>query len=244
MARRPPYVPIPVRRLGIMLRLHRRHKYIPRIFDNIKKLARSCICGVSVMLDRPTADVVCALDKELKFLPTNIAVALTEASMPLVDRGENFMLLLQQHYAHLLDNLGPVDAVCLWDDDFWFRRRGIRELRGHLSTLNYDRVEARSWFLWDHPEQANERFRPHWQAILFRVYPGDDFPLDYIVHCPHRVARSPHVCRMRNRLHNAGYLEKDERLATFEVYRRAGKIDAFTTMLVADPIIQKLTDAD
>jgi hypothetical protein len=236
------YVPLPVTTWGIMLRLHRRPEYITKIFDNFRKLARGRKCCISVMLDRPTSEVAFALDKAIKYLPDSFTVDILDAPMPLVGEAENFMSVLQVHYEHLL-GMGPVDAVSLWDDDFWFRRGGIREFRGHLASLEYDNVEARSYFLWNHPDQANEAFPAHWQSILFRVYPGHKFPEDYIVHCPHEIAQSSARKKMTHRLYNAGYLAEEERQRTFQMYKRAGKLDRHTLSLVGEPRITRLQRA-
>lgn len=239
LAARANYVPIPVKHWGVMLRLHSREKYLDRIFDIIRKCGRRRQTYLSVMLDRPTSAVCFKLDKLIQQLPASIAVDIIDAPFPLVSDNENFMDALQVHYEHLL-GMGPVQAVSLWDDDFWFRRGGIREFRGHLASLEYDRVEARSYFLWDHPNQANDGFPPHWQAILFRVYPDHKYPKDYIVHCPHEIAQSSAHKKMKHRLYNAGYINKDERERTFEMYKRAGKLDRHTFSLVGDPQIVRL----
>ena len=225
-----------------MLRLHKREQYVNRIIDSIKKMAHKRKCYISVMLDRPTSAVAFSLQKQLKQLPESIAIDIIDAPCRLVGENENFMEALQVHYEHLL-GMGPIQAASLWDDDFWFRRGGIREFRGHLDSLEYDNIEARSYFLWDHPDKANEVFPAHWQSILFRVYPGHKFPTDYMVHCPHEIAQSSARKRMTHRLYNAGYIQQDERERTFEVYKRAGKLDRHTLSLVGDPQIVSLSRA-
>jgi hypothetical protein len=194
------------------------------------------------MLDRPTSEVCFELDRQIKHLPPSIEVDIIEAPFPLVGSNENFMKALQGHYEHLLD-MGPIDAASLWDDDFWFRRKGVREFRGHLASLEYDRIEARSYFLWDHPDQANEKFPAHWQSILFRVYPGHKYPEDYMVHCPHEIAQSSAHKKMKHRLYNAGYIDRDDRERTFTMYKRAGKLDRHTFSLVGDPQLVRLNRA-
>lgn len=218
-----------------MLRLHRRAKYIRRIFDTIRKVARrGPKTYVAVMLDRPDVEVTVELDRQLRNLPDSIEAAHFEAPYPLVDDRENFMAALKVHYEYLR-GMADVDAASLWDDDMWFDAAGIRELRGHMHILEYDRIEARSYFLWDHLDMANDAFPPHWQAILFRAYEGDDFPENYMVHCPHQTAISQYSCRMHNRLRNAGYLTEEERARSWDMFKRAGKIDGHTMCLIKDP---------
>lgn len=229
------YDPTTVRRYGVMLRLHRRHEYIEKIFQNFRALAARRELFLAIQLDRPSAEVAAALAKQIKNLPSRWTVDVFETPYALVTRRENYMLALQTHL-EVLEELAhhKLDAASLWDDDMWLTKKGLTELKGHLDILEADRIEARSYFLWDKKSQANEAFPAHWQALLFRYYRGDKFPQDYIVHCPHRVAQGPYI-RMENRLRNAGYLDPDDRRLTWEAYKKAGKVDAHTLQLVNDP---------
>ena len=230
-----------VKRWGVMLRVHRRDRYIPKVFDTLRKLARGRRVALVVMADRPSSAVLSALDRQLKQIPSNIKTRVVDAPFPLVGAGEKFMQALQIHYEYLLDLDPALDAASLWDDDMWLQRAGIRELRGHLDYLDYDRLDARSYFLWDHPDQANEAFPPHWQALVFRVYRGDQFPTTVMTHAPEKVAFSRRAARLTNRLWNAGYFSADERQQLWDKYRRAGKIDAHTRSLVRPPKLVKVS---
>lgn len=233
-------VPTTAHRFGIMLRVHRRHKYLRRIFDNFRRLAQGRSLFLSIQADRPTPEVAATLGKLVKRLPPSIKVGLIESPFPLLERKERYMEALQLQYDHLRELAdGDLQVAALWDDDFWLTPAGIRELRGHLNIMRVDRVEARSVFLWDDHEHHNTNFPPHWQALAFRVYPTDNFPRDYTVHCPVRVAAGSSV-RLRNTLQNAGYMDEEDRQLTWLAYLRAGKIDAHTTKLVQPPKLEKI----
>ena len=79
----------------------------------------------------------------------------------------------------------------------------------------------------------------HWQALFFEVLDPDYVPLDYMTHCTHRVDKLPKH-RLKNSIINVGYLDKDDRDSTYEVYKRAGKIDAHTVCLVKEPKLETL----
>lgn len=224
-----------VRRWAVLLRVHRRHKYLSRVFRCLKRLGKGREVLLCIMADRPSGDVVDAVDRQVTNLPDNFQVEVVEAPCRLVDEGvENFMQALRTHMGHVR-SMGEFDAFSIWDDDMWFRTGGVKELRRHMDSLAYDRIEARSAFLWDHSDQVNTRFPVHWQAILARHYPRDEFPLHIITHATEKVAMSPHVCHMERALVNAGYLDADEREDTWDTYKRAGKLDAHTLCLKAEP---------
>lgn len=165
-----------------------------------------------------------------------------QAATALVSDRERFMEGLRAQYEELLTIAPDLDAAMLWDDDMWLTSRGIRELRGHLDALTADRIEIRARFLWDDWGQVNEAFPHHWQAILFRVLPGDDFPLHYTVHCPDRAAQGKCI-RMKSPLVNAGYMDPVDRQLTWDMYKRAGKIDAHTLQLVRPPKLERFDGA-
>lgn len=230
---RRPYLSIPVKRLGIMWRLHRRHAYLERCWHNFVALGRGREVILSIQLDRPSGDVVRTLEPLLKRVPSNWHLDMFDAREPLVDRRENYMEAADFHYQRL-KAIADIDAASLWDDDMWLEREGVRELRGHLTQLNADRVYVQSRFLWDDTDHYNDAFPPHWQDIVFRCYPNDHYPRTFIAHCTEQVAHNPPI-QMRNFLTNAGYLDPDDRRATWEAYKRAGKIDTHTKCLIESP---------
>lgn len=227
-----------------MLRLHRREQYIPRVFHSIRGLLEKTHRKIHlcIQLDRPKSSVLGALNKQLKKLPKMIEAECIDSNGPLVSDREHYMPKLQRHYAYLRSMCGDLDAACLWDDDMWLTKRGVRELRCWLSFLDCDRIEAESVFLWDGYEQYNARFPAHWQALAFRVYDGDDFPTDIMTHCPRRVTFSPHFRRMHYPLFNAGYMTADDRSASWAAAKVTGKIDAHTKCLNRPPTLVPIDD--
>ncbi len=242
MARPKPYASTTVTRFGVMLRVHRRDMYLEDIFKNLRYLSRGREFHLAIQADRPSAAVTKELNRLVKQAPDSWNIEVFDAPCKLVDRKENFMVPLQAHYEYLCDMAdGKLDAAALWDDDFWLTKKGLRELKGHLDILDADRIECKSLFLWDNRSQANEAFPPHWQALVFRVLPGDRYPEDYIVHCPHNAAQGKHI-RMSNQLRNAGYMDADDRRLTWQAYKKAGKIDAHTLSLVKDARLEEINE--
>ena len=128
----------------------------------------------------------------------------------------------------------------LWDDDALFSPPALTELRKHTRFLEYDRLDVLSLFLWNTPQRVNTTFPAHWSTCLFRVYDGDEFPLDFEVHCPRYCAHSDRVGVLKNPCLNFGYMDPEERQMTFEDQKAAGKIDAHTLCLVRPPTLVPL----
>lgn len=221
-----------------MWRLHRRHDYLERCWKNFVSLAKGRDLYLSIQLDRPSGDVVAELQPLLDRAPGRWKIDVFDARAPLVDRRENYMEAADYQYQRLRA-LGPLDAAILWDDDMWLTGAALREAKGHLTQLDADRVAIRSRFLWDDLEHYNDAFPPHWQTLIFRCYPNDHFPRTYIAHNTEQAERGK-VIRMRNFLTNAGYLDPDDRRATWEAYKRAGKIDTHTRCLIQPPNLKPL----
>lgn len=164
-----------------------------------------------------------------------------EAPGPVVsEKGLKWMSVLREQYRQLLELYPGIDAGTLWEDDALLTHEALREFRGYLRCLDVDRVDGRSLFLWDAPATVNIAFPDHWSTSLFRVYPNDDFPLKYEVHCPDSVARSPRVAKLEHPWLNFGYMDPDARETTWESQKAAGKIDAHTICLISSPELRKL----
>lgn len=229
---------IHVDHLGIMLRVYRRHEFLYKVFETLARLTtEKRKVSVSVLYDRPTPEVIEEINLAFRRFPWLNRLELG-APFPLVDeKGEHFMAALDVQYEHLRRHCPDIDAASLWDDDFWFRPAGIQEANALLDKLEVDRIETRTYFLWDKMSQANDAFPAHWQALFFRVYPEDRYTEEFMVHCPEHCAFSPYVHRQEQRLHNAGYMLPDERQKTWNQFREAGKIDAHTMCLQLPPKI-------
>jgi hypothetical protein len=229
---------IHVDNLGIMLRVYRRHEFICKVFETLARLAtEDRKVTVSVLYDRPTAKVLEEVNHGFDRFPWLNRIEIP-APFPLVDeKGEHFMEALDVQYEDMRAKVPNLDAASLWDDDMWFRPAGIFEATKLLDKFEADRIETRTYFLWDKMSQANDAFPAHWQALFFRVYPEDRYTTEFMVHCPEHTAFSPYLIRQKERLHNAGYMKTDERQKTWEQFQRAGKIDAHTMCLVNPPCL-------
>ncbi len=173
---------------------------------------------------------------EIAVLPLDAPTALVSS------QGLRWMVALREQYRQLLSFAPDIDAATLWEDDAILSPAGLRSYRGYLRCLDADRVEGHSVFFWDTEESINVRFPEHWSTSLFRVYPGDDFPLNYEVHCPHRVASSHRIAHLAGDWLNFGYMDPEDREMTWEAQKAAGKIDAHSLCLVAPPTIETYGD--
>lgn len=231
---------IEIRHLGVMVRVHRRAEYLHRVFDCLNRLAsKRRQVTVAVMYDRPSGAVMRAVNQGFTRHPRLGRLEL-EAPFRLVDeQGEHFMEALIEHYAFLRQE-ADIDAGSLWDDDMWLDAQGRQELRRLLGALRHDRIDARSYFLWDDFDHANEAFPPHWQALVFRAYPEDEYTTEFMTHAPEHCAFSPYGTRMQSRLLNAGYLTAEGRQRTWEMFQKAGKVDGHTMCLTLPPRLVSL----
>lgn len=236
------YPPLKVRRLGILLRAHREARWLPRIFKQFSKLSKYHEVWVCASLDRPSAEVITAFSKFEKHVGNrpNLHLVYHEPLAPVIsaEHGERWSLNLQDQYECLLAECA-VQACMVWDDDQVFSAEGLREIRGHLSSLEADRLEVLSLFMWETENQYNSSMLSHWSTILFRVYPGDAFPKRFVHSATERVSRSPHVIQLQWPLPNYGLMDHTARMAAWERARAAGRIDAFTSQFIAaDPPLE------
>ncbi len=232
---------IRIRHFGVILRVHRRTRYLRRILKQIKQLSANGGPRVTILIsyDRPTPAVAAEVDRIVTETPNVYAIPAPGALVS--SEGLRWMSVLEKQYRELLDLEGPpLDACMLWDDDALFSPPALVELRRHMKCLEYDRLDIRTLFLWNTPWRINNAFPDHWSACLFRVYQGDEFPTDFEVHCPRHCARSERHAALEAPWLNYGYMEPDERLLTFEAQKAAGKIDAHSLCLVRPPLIAKL----
>lgn len=239
---------VKVEHLGILLRVHRRHEYLGKIFDQIRKLNRSRKITVTVGMDRPAPKVIAAVHKEMELClrSRKNRIVNCHPMPPVVSAtGARWMEpLLALHENHRRDcaasGWGPPDAGMLLDDDALFTDAGLAEIRGHLLELTYDRLDVRHLFLWDHPDQHNANVPEHWSCAVWRQYPGDHFPTTFVTKSPERVARSRSVLRLEHAALEYGWLTQDARDAAFTAAKAAGRLDAHTLSLVRPPNLQRL----
>jgi hypothetical protein len=192
-------------------------------------------------MDRPAPDVILAVQKLVDSSNNKVNFYAAPAPGRVIDKdGEHWMTVLVQQYKQLRKLAPDIDAASLWEDDAILSKEAFAEYRAFCRCLEYDRIEIESVFYWDKPTHINVAFPRHWSALLFRCYPDDEYPTDFVVHCPERVARSPHFARFQGVWHNFGYMDKTDRELTFQAQKAAGKVDPHSTCLVSAPTLKKV----
>lgn len=218
-----------------MLRVHRKADYLPDVFATISGLARAGETVVSVMADRPSAEVLTALSR----FDRASGVTLSVIPAPF-DVARNYSAAAQFQFEHLLTYEG-VQFACLLDDDVFLEPAGIEEINGHLGADEPpDILQVETVFLWDSRDNVNSRFPTHLSDFVFRVLPGDVFPDDLVTHAPDGIRVSGRRTRLRHPLHHLGYLTARERRDAWDRARATGKIDAHTTALIQTPILRPI----
>jgi hypothetical protein len=223
--------------------VHREHRYLKRVFKQIRKLGRRCN-GVTVLvaMDRPEAQVMTICQQEEAMSSRTCRIVLVEAKAVVTNAGCAWMEQLRDLYSVLLGLDPKIEVGCLWDDDMIWSPALFREARGHLQDFTWDRLEVQDLFLWDREFQYNDAFPDHWHVLMFRVVPGDDFALNYVVHCPDAVAKSSNVRRMTHPSLNYGYFHAEDRPLLFRRCKESGRIDAHTLSLVKPPVLKAVSN--
>lgn len=217
------------------MRVHRRASFLKKIHRQIRSLAQRLDHVILfVAADRPSAEVLGTLNRLHKNLPANVEPIIWHAPQVLGET-ENWMGSLRNIWDAFRSIAGEPDAGILWDDDMVFARKALRALRRHFRLLEYDRVEALSLFFWDSSAQYNREFPPHWSTVLWRVYPGDQFPKHFETHSPEATARSDSVMYLEYPILNYGYLTHEARLLSWNACKTAGKVDGHTLTLTKEP---------
>jgi hypothetical protein len=224
------------------MRVHREHRYLRRIFKQLRRLARKVgNLHLLISVDRPSGEVAARVTEEQFNANDHYDVTVIDSPKIVTEAGCNWMGVLQETYSRFRSIYPFAQACALWDDDMILSDDMERELRAHLRDLRHDRVEALTQFLWDDELHWNAGFPAHWSAFLFRVYPGDQYPTNYVVHCPDRVAKSAKHTQFKAPLVNFGYVDPKLRPLIFQRAKESGRIDAHTLTLVKPPNLQPLT---
>lgn len=213
-------------KIGVLMLAHRR----PRLLGLIRRQVEETWPGAEVLLtvDRPTTAVVRAVQEVQDAYPSTRVI---EAPFPVVSDRERFPELRRWQ----LDQVRELGAEywAIWDDDHVLE---YPELAAKALEGGADLVYARKVFFWDTAQQYNVAVPDHNSVLFFRLRPGDQFPLDRIIHAPAGVHDDPASRAVHGpRLLDVGYLDWWERERVFNVYKCAGKIDAATLALVREP---------
>ena len=220
--------------IAFLLRVHRRHKWLPTIIRQLGSLAKGRRSHLIVRLDRPSPEVIGTLDRTVNDAPFNDVTFIPATT---ATRGEGFQnwasSCVDLHEA--MKGLDEFDAAMLVDDDVLFTRSSLAELRRHLDFFTHDRVEARWAMCFGDKQTEDKNFPDHWAATAFRVYPDDSWSTERVQHAPAHAADSPRVGRLRSPLLHMGYLTDEDREEAWEAAKSSGKIDAHTMALIKEP---------
>ena len=183
---------------------------------------------LALTLDRPTTDVIRAVERVQRDSPESVVV--NNAPFPALDTVERFNELRNWQVDQLRD-YNPKYFV-IFDDDAIFASAGaFRRALG--STLDPDVVYATKYFLWDGLDRINQRLPRHRSSVAFKIRPGETFPplnMDET-----RRPSDTIFADVRSPLLDIGYLTEADRRRCFDAYKRVGKIDAATLPLVKEP---------
>lgn len=217
-----------------MIPCHRRHLYLKLIVEEFKKVqGKPWPDTIDLFFiwfpDRPTQEV----SEALRDLPGFVITS----PFKLVDDREYFMQARQWQFEEMKKRLEP-KWVSVWDDDIL--PCDIKKMEWALLRNDVDLIYTSHLSLWDGWEQYNHKVQ-HRTPSFFRFDPDDRFPTDRMIQCTERINDNPRAVidiELPN-LH-MGYKDADDRRMTFEAYRRAGKIDPYTMLLVDEPDLRRL----
>jgi hypothetical protein len=238
---------VKVEHLGVMLRVHDRAGYLHRVIGDACRLGRGRKLTITIGADRPTREVLKVLATQLHLVNNAKGRFLNVHSLPPLPHAthsrwmEPLLVLHERHRADIeASKHGPVQAGMLLDDDAVFTRDGLKEIRGHLTSLDYDRLDVEHKFLWNNAAWYNAAVPTHWSAAVWRQYENDDFPTSFVVRCPERVARSSRVHRLHHKALEFGWLREEDRDRAFQKAKLAGRLDAHTLALVRPPNLKSV----
>lgn len=226
--KRPPF--------AVMLRVHKQHRYLPEIFEQLCVMAKrlETVLPVYVSTDRPTLLVLTKLWKAEKL--KSLQLCIESAKSAIVDStGEHYMQHLIRMYEAFRQKFNPRTAA-LWDDDMLLSDRALDETLHFVTRTirgdeDADCLRLRSLFTWDQPNVVNEAFPTHFQHWVFACRSGQRYTDDLMIHAPYAAAIDGIVRDMRGPAINYGYQDAQDRERCWERSKRAGKIDAHTLCL-------------
>jgi hypothetical protein len=212
--------------LGAMVLCHHRPWLLPLIQKQIFSTWPDA--RIHYALNRPNAAVVAAVNK----LAADTRVRAFDVDQGLRTEGDWMVLRSLQLVEMQLEN---PRFICIWDDDHILEDPD--EAARKLSRRDYDLVYATKAFFWDSLDNISTAFPAHRSVFFFRNLPGDEFPLDRMIHAPTCVHESKRVVDLKGKLLDVGYLLRENRQYVWEQYKRTGKIDAATLPLVREPTL-------
>lgn len=218
-------------KIGAMVLCHRRPWLLPLIARQCRTIWPDSI--VQFTLDRPSAEVIEAA-QEARRWHENLEIF--EAPFPPIGEKENWMAL-RNWQLEQMEPRGP-EFCMIWDDDHIFERPMDADV---YMKAGYDLVYTRKLFFWNQTNMVNIGLFEHNSVSFFRLIKGDRFPLDRIIHAPAGIHDNPLAkkAQMNSRLLDVGYLYPEDRERVFNMYAKAGKLDAATMPLMEEPILEQ-----
>lgn len=216
--------------LGILLMTSQRDYLLPVIIEQIREEFPHHF--IILNTDRPSAGVA---KMALRYNRSS-DVVVTSFGPVVSDDGERFPQVRNQMLEALRRFYDPA-YVMVWDDDqIWSR---CAELRSFM-RLGVDVIEAQDLFFWDSPDTyaIHGFLRHHWSPQIFKNDNDDRFDESLIQQATAKISKSLFKRQARAKLLNYGLITAAERQRVFETYKRAGKIDEFTTSFVSPPILK------
>lgn len=238
-----------VENLAVLLRVHRRHRWLPLILRQIQTLAACRRVHLLIHVDRPTPEVSRFLE-DLKSLgeleAPNLRFTLLYADAPVQSGADTDWIAPLRRLLEMARRSGPVDAAMVWDDDWLLSDHLMDEILLALEHLQYDRYDA-DWIQCSNPEgtQYDAAFPRHRGCVLFRAYRDDDWRSTLTsrvvgggAFCPHYVMRSDLACVLDGNVMHFGYCTDAERKKAWESAKASGQLCAFFRQLAAPPDLQ------
>jgi len=226
--------------LCILLRVHRRSKYLRDIFKQISQLSKGRKTTVIVRSDRPSVEVISSLDRIEQDLEDNITMNFFEArSRTRSSSGELWGLSCKEIHAEM-NQLEDVPGIAmLWDDDVLFTTESLQEVKDYLSFIETDRIDIRWAMCHGSTIIENTTFPQHWATCAFRVIPGDAWSDTLIQHAPEAASLGTSKRISSPALH-LGYLTEDDREDAWLSAKASGKLDSHSYALIRPPQLKEL----
>ena len=216
--------------VGAMVLVHNRHQLLATIVDQVARTWDDW--RVHFTADRPTSAVLDECWRLVgKYGPR---VKILDLPFPVVGPGGEQFMAARNYQLSNLQHDGCPTFLALWDDDHILE--DPTEHAAALQLPNLDLTYIEKVYFWDDVRHVNPHLFRHYSPFWYRTPPlhsPDKFPLDRIIHAPATVHDHPREeFHFKSRLLDTGYLTAPERVAVFQRYARAGKLDGATLPLM------------
>jgi hypothetical protein len=220
-----------------MIRVHRRHQYLRKVFAAMALILKGADAGrpsLVVVCDKISPEVSEEIEEAITHYADDIDFELVEVKRPCADWIGPLNTGLRA-----LQDMGVTHAV-QFDDDLVPSPAAWRELVGLLKKWpeNLMRVDALWFHVFDEKAKLhNAAFPLHVAPVAYRIFPDDVHSGDIVNHAPDTVARSQAATRLRHGLFHFGYATPDLRAMAWASSKAQGKIDAHTLAIIRPPTL-------